>query len=204
MRIRCITNRHLISETDYFRQIERIVQAKPEAVIVREKDLTEPEYERLAVEVMRICETYQVPCILHTFVHTAIRLRADAIHLPLKDLMVMTEEEKVCFRVIGASTHSAEEALAAENAGATYITASHIYATDCKKGLTPKGIPFLREICRTVDIPVYALGGICAKNAGECIRAGAQGVCIMSECMKSADVERMLGQYEHHRDSGSS
>lgn len=138
MRIRCITNRHLISETDYFRQIERIVQAKPEAVIVREKDLTEPSMSVLPLEVMRICETYQVPCILHTFVHTAIRLRADAIHLPLKDLMVMTEEEKVCFRVIGASTHSAEEALAAENAGATYITASHIYATDCKKGLTPK------------------------------------------------------------------
>lgn len=191
MKIRCITNRHL-AKGDYFTQIERIVQAGPEALIVREKDLPEAEYEQLAARVMHICRSYRVPCILHIFIQAAIRLKADAIHLPLKELLAMPKEQKSCFKVIGASAHSVEEALAAQNAGASYITASHIYATDCKKGLPPRGIPFLQEICRRVDIPVYALGGICAKNAEECIRAGAQGVCIMSECMRLREKQGLL------------
>lgn len=191
MKIRCITNRHL-AEGDYFTQIERIAQAGPEALIVREKDLPEAEYEQLAARVMRICSSYQVPCILHTFTQAAIRLKAEAIHLPLKELLAMPEEQKACFQVIGASVHSVEEALAAQNAGASYITASHIYATDCKKGLPPKGIPFLQEVCKATKLPVYALGGICAGNAQECIRAGAQGVCIMSECMRLRKTQGLL------------
>ena len=43
------------------------------------------------------------------------------------------------FNIIGASTHSLEDAKIAEKLGATYITASHIFATDCKKGLEPRG-----------------------------------------------------------------
>lgn len=191
MKIRCITNRHL-AEGDYFTQIERIAQAGPEALIVREKDLPEAEYEQLAARVMQICSSYRVPCILHTFTQVAIRLKAEAIHLPLEELLAMPEEQKACFKVIGASAHSVEEALTAQNAGASYITASHIYATDCKKGLPPRGIPFLQEVCKATELPVYALGGICAENAKECIRAGAQGVCIMSECMRLRETQGLL------------
>ena len=191
MKIRCITNRHL-AEGDYFTQIERIAQAGPEALIIREKDLPEAEYEQLAIRVMQICSSYRIPCILHTFTRAAIRLKAEAIHLPLRELLSMPEEQKACFQVIGASVHSVEEALAAQNAGASYLTASHIYATDCKKGLPPKGIPFLQEVCQATELPVYALGGICADNAKECIQAGAEGVCIMSECMRLRETQGLL------------
>lgn len=183
VRVICITNRHLARQ-DYFAQIEHIAASRPEAVIVREKDLNESEYERLAGRVMQICSQYHVPCILHTFVQAAKRLGASAIHLPLPELLLLSEQEKSHFRTIGASAHSVNEALAAQNAGASYITASHIYVTDCKKGLAPKGISFLEEVCKAVTIPVYALGGIHAGNAQACIHAGAAGVCIMSECMK--------------------
>ena len=85
----------------------------------------------------------------------------------------------------------------AKDAGATYLTASHIFATDCKKGLAPRGLSFLRETVRAVDIPVYALGGICADNAPACIQAGAAGVCVMSECMTHRDVKRVIEKYDY-------
>lgn len=48
----------------------------------------------------------------------------------------------------------------AEQLGASYLTAGHIYATDCKRGLPPRGLGFLKEVCREVSIPVYGIGGI--------------------------------------------
>lgn len=194
MKVLCITNRHLAVQ-DYGVQIEQVAAAGPEAVIVREKDLAEPEYEQLAKRVMDICTQYGVKCILHNFAGAAIRLGAGAIHLPMHKLLALTEQEMAQFSVIGASVHSIEEAIQAQDAGVSYLTASHIFATDCKKGMPPRGISFLEEVCTRVSIPVYALGGICAANAPSCIQAGAAGVCIMSECMKHANVTQVLQKY---------
>lgn len=69
------------------------------------------------------------------------------------------------------------------NLGATYITAGHIFATDCKKGVPPRGLDFLSSVCSFVNIPVYAIGGISPVNAQKAIDAGAEGVCIMSGLM---------------------
>ena len=48
----------------------------------------------------------------------------------------------------------------AERLGATYVTAGHIFTTDCKKGLPPRGLDFLKNVCDAVTIPVYGIGGI--------------------------------------------
>lgn len=182
----CITNRHLAAQ-EYFAQIAHIVKAGPKALIVREKDLPEAEYEQLAAQVMQICKRYGVYCILHTYVQAAVRLRAEAVHLPLEGLMALSEAQKARFRVIGASVHSTGEALKAQAAGASYIIAGHIFATNCKEGMSPRGLSFLKEVCASVEIPVYAIGGVNVFNAADCMQAGAQGVCIMSGCMQHTD-----------------
>ena len=192
--VRCITNRHL-SVQDYFTQIEQIAKARPEALIIREKDLPEPEYERLAAKVLAICTQYEVPCIFHTYVQAAIRLGVPCVHLPLQALLDLPLEQKQQLTVLGASVHSQKEALLAEQAGASYLAAGHVFATDCKPGVPARGLSFLKEVCAAVQIPVYALGGICAERADACIRAGAQGVCVMSECMQHTDVEGRLQMY---------
>lgn len=168
-------------------QIGQIARTCPEGIIVREKDLTEYEYEKLADEVLKICIQYHVPCILHTYVNAARRLGVDAVHLPLPLLRSMSKEQKNSFFVLGASVHSVEEALLAQEAGATYLTAGHVFATDCKRGVPPRGLSFLREVCAAVTLPVYALGGIHQENAAACIQAGARGVCLMSACMQRTD-----------------
>ena len=64
------------------------------------------------------------------------------------------------------------------------MTAGHIYATDCKKGLPPKGLSFLTDICVNSSVPVYAIGGITENKVPELKQAGAKGACIMSAAMK--------------------
>lgn len=154
------------------------------------------EYGKLAKAVMSICESHGVKCILHSFCDIAIELKADAIHLPLGILREMPREKLDCFACIGASCHSIEEALQAQALGCSYITAGHVFETDCKKGLQGRGLGFLREVCEAVDIPVYAIGGITADNIGSVRSAGAAGACLMSSLMVSEDAAGLMKAME--------
>lgn len=187
----CITNRKLCSN-NFSDQIEMIASAHPKAIVLREKDLSEKEYEQLARQVMQICQKHGTQCILHSFSNVATALGATAVHMPLPLLQKMTPQEKSHFQIIGASCHSLEEAKEAQNLGCTYITAGHIFLTACKKGLPGRGLPFLEEICKTVRIPVYAIGGISSQNMESVRKTGAAGACIMSGFMRCKTVEEIM------------
>ena len=189
-----VSNRHLCKRP-FLEQIKIVCEWHPKALILREKDLTEAEYEQLAGQVMKICKTYKVPCILHNFWQIAVKLNSNQIHLPLPVLRQLVNQAVIqeknqgsgTFYQIGTSVHSVEEAVEAEKLGASYLVAGHIYATDCKKGLQPRGLDFLRQVCAAVDLPVYAIGGIKFDETQwmslkEC---GAAGGCIMSGMMKA-------------------
>ena len=180
----CITNRKLCSN-NFSDQIEMIASAHPKAIVLREKDLSEKEYEQLARQVMQICQKHGTQCILHSFSNVATALGATAVHMPLPLLQKMTPQEKSHFQIIGASCHSLEEAKEAQDLGCTYIT-------DCKKGLPGRGLPFLEEICKTVRIPVYAIGGISSQNIESVRKTGAAGACIMSGFMRCKTVEEIM------------
>lgn len=187
----CITNRKLCSN-NFSDQIEMIASAHPKAIVLREKDLSEKEYEQLARQVMQICQKHGTQCILHSFSNVAIALGAEAVHMPLPLLQKMTPQEKSHFQIIGASCHSLEEAKESQDLGCTYITAGHIFLTDCKKGLPGRGLPFLEEICKAVRIPVYAIGGISSQNIESVRKTGAAGACIMSGFMRCKTVEEIM------------
>lgn len=181
--ILCVTNRTLCGG-DFIERIEKIAACRPAGIILREKDLSADEYKILAAQAMEICGKYNVPCIMHSFVDIALQLEAESIHLPLPVLRQMSEEKKARLKKIGASCHSVEDALEAERLGCAYITAGHVFATDCKKGLPPRGPAFLKNVCDSVNIPVYAIGGISAGNFADVIAAGAKGACVMSGLMR--------------------
>ncbi|MER2081709.1 MAG: thiamine phosphate synthase [Ruminococcus sp.] len=195
-KIICITNRSLCGN-NFLSRLEAVAAAHPDAVILREKDLSEAEYLRLAQQAKAICEKHQTPLILHSFSNAAKALSHKAIHLPMPVLRTLSAEERSYFSVLGASCHSVEEAKEAEQFGCTYITAGNIFETDCKKGLPGKGAEFLREICEIVNIDVYALGGISARNIAEVMRSGADGACIMSGFMKAEDPEKFMEDLRH-------
>ena len=203
--ILCVTNRNLCHE-DFLQRIRKIAACQPKGIILREKDLSEAEaiiavgreaaYKALAENVMQICKQNDVPCILHSFIDAALLLGAEQIHLPLHILRGMEEEKKKQFRSIGASCHSVAEAQEAARLGCTYITAGHVFVTDCKKGLAPRGLAFLQEVVESVAIPVYAIGGIGSENAASVRKTGAAGICVMSGLMQCENVEEQMKKLE--------
>lgn len=193
--ILCVTNRHLCGE-DFLCRIRSIAAAHPAGIILREKDLPEDAYRALAKQVLQICREQDVPCSLHSFVDAAIELGAEAIHLPLPVLRAMSDPQKACFKSIGASCHSIEDALEAEQLGCTYITVGHIFETACKQDLPGRGLDFLSSVCERVSIPVYAIGGISEHNIASVRAAGAAGACVMSGLMQCEDVSETMKRFE--------
>lgn len=192
--ILCVTNRSLCRE-DFIKRLERIAAAHPAGVILREKTLSPQEYRPLAAEALAICRAHGVPCILHSFPDIARALKADGLHLPLDRLRAIPPEERTGFGMLGASCHSVEDAMEAEALGCTYLTAGHIFATDCKKGLPPRGLGFLRAVCQAVSIPVWAIGGIAPENIGAVMECGARGGCVMSSLMICPDPAALLDAF---------
>lgn len=195
----CVTNRALCGD-DFLAQLEMIAKAGVDRAILREKDLSEGEYFDLAKQALEICGRYGVECTLHSFVDVGLRLGAKSIHLPLGVLKATAAEKIKRFESVGVSTHSVEDIRLAEELGASYVTAGHIFETDCKKGLAGRGIDFLKNCCEATSLPVYAIGGIGAENIGSIRRAGAAGACIMSGFMRCEDpeeyIKRLRGEAE--------
>ena len=78
--------------------------------------------------------------------------------------------------LVGVSCHSLEEVREAENAGASYAFFGPVFDTPAKRAFgAPQGMARLEEVCRSVKIPVIAIGGVNEENAEECFRAGAVG-----------------------------
>lgn len=184
-RITVVTDRKL-AVRPFLDQIEILCQKGPERILLREKDLNLPEYEKLAVEVKEICDRYQVPFYCHTYREAAVKAGTQGLQLPLSVLRETGRGSLDKKWNLGCSVHSLEEAQEAECLGADYVIAGHIFATDCKKGLHPRGLDFLEQICRSVSLPVYAIGGIRLEQdqIKKTLAAGARGVCIMSGAMK--------------------
>lgn len=180
----CVTNRTLCRD-DFLTRIDHIAKkGVADAILLREKDLTEREYLELAEKVLLICKSHNRRCILHTYYKAAKELGCKEIHLPLPLLQKMREEgEKEWFTTVGTSVHSLKQANLAMHLQADYMTAGHIFETDCKKGLPGRGLSFLSKVVCESEVPVYGIGGISADNAGQIMETGAAGVCIMSDFM---------------------
>lgn len=194
-----ISNRNLLTGTDIYNQqvknklLDRIRHIASnhlaDALILREKDLAEDQYEDLAEAALEICEREHFPLILHHFADVALEYSpVPPLHVSVPDFIALKQSScrfgKGPFPSLGVSTHTVEEARMAEEMGASYITASHIFLTQCKPGLEPRGLDYLQEVCEAVSIPVYALGGVHEPQIEACMQAGASGVCMMSEYFK--------------------
>lgn len=182
-----ITNRALV-QGDFFKQMQKVIQLHPHAVILREKDLSDEEYEVLAEKLLSLCKEEKVDCFLHSRISVAYRLGCKRIHLSIPSLEAMDEEKysqlKKEFQEISVSCHSMEDVEMAVKNGATQIILGTIFETECKKGLKGKGLDFVREICKACPVPVYAIGGINMERLQMVMEAGAAGGCMMSGFMR--------------------
>ena len=167
-------------------RLTRLTQQRPQAVILRAKDIDREAYRSLAKSAQQLCTAASLPLILHSDWQLARELGISRMHLPLALLRQIPACERAPFAWLSTSVHSVDEALEAQRLGASMLIAGHIYATQCKAGLAPRGLRFLHKVCKAVQLPVYAIGGIGfdAAQHAELLAQGARGACVMSAYMR--------------------
>ena len=200
IKLNIITNRKLCENENLERQIEKIFSAYEKKIILkkfeivtltlREKDLDKNEYLNLVEKIYPICKKYGIDLILHQNYDLNLdeKYNIEGIHLSYEIFKSLNKNirEKLIkkYKRIGVSIHSLEEAKDVENLGATYVVAGHIFETDCKKDLKPRGLIFIKQLSSTLTIPIFAIGGINQENSNLVIKSGAFSVCMMSSMMK--------------------
>lgn len=200
IKLNIISNRKLCENENLEKQIEKIFSAYQRKIILenfeivaltlREKDLYKNEYLKLVEKIYPICQKYRIDLILHQNYDLRLdnKYNIKGLHLSyntFKSLNKNIREELIKkYKKIGVSIHSINEAKEVENLGATYIVAGHIFKTDCKKDLEPRGLKFIQELSLILTIPIFAIGGINQENSHLVINSGAFGVCMMSSLMK--------------------
>ncbi len=200
IKLNIISNRKLCENENLEKQIEKIFSAYQRKIILenfeivaltlREKDLNKNKYLKLVEKIYPICQKYRIDLILHQNYDLRLdnKYNVEGLHLSyntFKSLNKNIREELIKkYKKIGVSIHSIDEAKEVENLGATYIVAGHIFKTDCKKDLEPRGLKFIQELSLILTIPIFAIGGINQENSHLVINSGAFGVCMMSSLMK--------------------
>lgn len=185
MKIIGVTHRKLC--VDFYKTIEKICEYKLDYLVLREKDLNDSELENMAIKIKEILSESKIKLIINGNPKVASNVKAYGVQLSFKAFCDRVLDE--FSGIMGVSVHTYKEALQAEKDGADYLIYGHIYKTDCKKGLAPRGVDELKIICHSVKIPVYAIGGINENNFQPIIKAGATGIALMSSLMKGEKLD---------------
>lgn len=127
--------------------------------------------------------------IINDHVDVALAVEADGVHLGQEDLPVSAARIIAPGLIIGASTHSLDQALEAEAAGADYVNIGPIFPTRTKQTATPSlGPDAIREICLHIGVPVTTMGGINLENIHHVLDAGAQRVAMVTGITRATDI----------------
>lgn len=161
---------------------------------IREKDLSEADFEREAKKLQDICKEYQVPYVVNDNVEIAIKIGADGVHVGQSDIMGRDIREMIgSDKILGISAGTVEEAIAAEKAGADYIGVGAIFETSTKKNARNMTMDALKEIVDAVTIPVVAIGGINGSNMLELKGSKVDGVAVVSAIFAAEDPGEATG-----------
>jgi thiamine-phosphate pyrophosphorylase len=181
-RLVVITDVHIQSRYSHEQIAELACAGGADVIQLRDKDLPDEDFLRIAKRVRAICRRYDVQFIINDRVELARAVEADGVHVGRSDMSAKDARELMGDKaIIGTSAGSAKEAKEAEIAGADYIGFGHIFATSSKtKATPPVGLAGLRAACQAVKLPVIAIGGITEKNVADVIRAGAHGIAVIA------------------------
>lgn len=188
LRFMLITDRRL-TELPLLETIRLALEGGVSTVQLREKDLDGRGLFFLASELRRMTSDYQANLIINDRADVALAVDADGVHLG-KDSMPLRDIRRLIgpSRLMGFSAHNMQEAVAAEEGGADYITLSPIFQSPGKsKPISPRAILMIKEHVR---IPVIALGGIKEENVQEVLASKADGIAVLSGIMASAEPEK--------------
>lgn len=174
---------------------QQAISGGAKAIQLRDKNRNKREILSKARELKALCVQSDVLFIVNDYLDIAIASDADGLHLGQEDLPVSTARQLLPIdRIIGCSTKTIAAALQAQTDGADYVAVGSMYPTASKTDTHVVGLETLRQIREAISIPIVAIGGIDAKNAGEVMAAGADSVAVISAVLGAEDVEEAARQ----------
>ena len=197
-RLYLITDRKLFVSWDKMLEaVEKALQGGVKAVQLREKDLGIRPLLDLAYRMRALTARHGAKLFINDRVDIAVAVDADGVHLGRASMPVQAARKGSGGRLmIGASTHSLQEAQQAEADGADFITLGPVYETPSKMQYgRPIGIHLLNEAARRCRIPVFAIGGIKIANMQDVLEQGAAGAALISAILTAEDIQKTTEEF---------
>ena len=180
-----ITDSTLFSEAEFLYRTEQALSGGVTLLQLREKNKTTKEYIELAEKVHRLTKKYDVPLIIDDRVDVALAVDAEGVHVGKEDMPVAFARKLLGDKkIIGATAKTVEQARFAYESGADYLGVGAIYPTTTKVKTVLTPVKTLDEICKTVPIPVNAIGGLNSENINILKGVPISGICVVSDIMK--------------------
>lgn len=184
------TDRELMSSPTVEESVEQAIKGGVTIVQLREKDCSSKEFYRLAVNVKKITDKYQVPLIINDRVDIALAVGAAGVHVGQSDLPAKVVRKIIGDdKIVGVSTSNLEEAVKAAKDGADYLGVGAMYATNTKTDAKAVTMDELMKIRENVDIPIVVIGGINRNTLPNFKNKGIDGLAVISAIVAKEDVE---------------
>lgn len=162
---------------------------------LRAKNIDPATIESLSREMLRVTRDHGVPLIINDHPEIAASIGSDGVHVGQDDDSVARTRQVVGPGVIvGKSTHSLPQAVAAQAEGADYIGFGPLYATGTKPDYIPVELQDIAEVHRQVQVPIFCIGGVNQARIGEIISSGARRVVVVSAFLLAPDVQTEVRQ----------
>lgn len=190
LRLYAVTDRAWHKEQTLYQQVEQAILGGATFVQLREKQLDDDAFLQEAVEIQKLCKSYHIPFVVNDNVEIAKRMNADGVHVGQSD-MEAGDVRAILGpdKILGVSVKTVEQANLAQQRGADYLGVGAMFPTDSKSDASVITLDALRDICRAVDIPVVAIGGIGMHNIATLSGSGIAGIAVISAIFAADDIQ---------------
>lgn len=186
-----VTDRRWLQGKTLAQAVEEAIKGGMTFVQVREKDADYDEFKRIALDVKRVTDRYNIPLVINDNVLLAKDIDADGVHVGGDDMSV-AEARAILGenKIIGATARTYERAVTAVGQGADYLGIGAMFSTATKSGTTHMTKELSQKITSFAHIPVVGIGGISCENVAELEGYGIDGVAVVSALFKSGDIKK--------------
>jgi thiamine-phosphate pyrophosphorylase len=180
-----------VAPSDTERVIAAMIDGGVDLIQLRAKKSSVADIVDLAAHIHKLTAAAEVPLMVNDHAEIAAEVAIEGVHVGQDDDSIAVAREKAGRKIIvGKSTHSLEQAVAAQKEGADYIGFGPIFATPTKPDYKPIGTENIKRVHADVMLPIFCIGGIKIDNLGEVLGAGAKRVAIVSGLLKAPDVAK--------------
>ena len=173
--------------------LDAVLDGGSRIIQLREKEWDKKELYELAFEFRRRTLESNALLIINDHLDVALAADADGVHLGQEDLPIPAARRIAPDLILGASSHSLEEALKAEKEGADYVNIGPIFPTKTKKGMTRiLGPDAIRKISPHLNVPFTTMGGISLENISQVLEAGARRVAMVTGVTRARDMTKRV------------